>query len=521
MRLVAATSNKGLLPPLSGGLFPTLWPADHGDSARRKYVLDGGLPNNLDPSKISTLENPELPYPQWMYTRGAEDLFVYGVPDRLLDTPYFARVDPQTLEIKQKIDLPWILYMGGALVHANGDVYLVQGPHLYRFPGGDLSRAQSRMLPQLNGMFTQYNGLTVTDDGMLILKGWSINAREMAIFRPRLLAMTFGLSTLGAGAALGLRSAGLPTPLALAAGLSFPAAPFLFMGLKGLSSGASWQAFFRREETGRLLLVNPETLDIEQAVVPPERLAYGRMSMAPIGLEAELGQAATEGEYLVIPGDEHIHRWIYRGGRLNYDSDWTERYRRWGDGSFSGTGPAIWRQHALYTDNTAPMDLGTGYRGYRKSLEDCAPQEVAQLTQGAPGFMFWSTVIDPTRDLAFTWDSASGWIEARGATDFKRRWRVSSFNTDCATLQASHGHLYATDHSEHLPPRALMQSVARRPQWPHIKKDLIILSADDGHELLRLPLGAGSPVMGMLVPGYHNDLYVSTRRALCRVHQGD
>ena len=57
---VAASRQTFDVPPRSGGLFPTVWPADHGDTARRKFVVDGGLPEAIDPERIRTVSNAEL-----------------------------------------------------------------------------------------------------------------------------------------------------------------------------------------------------------------------------------------------------------------------------------------------------------------------------------------------------------------------------------------------------------------------------------------------------------------------------
>lgn len=184
-------------PRRSGGLFPTLWPADHGDTARRKFVVDGGLPAELDPDRIRTIVNPDLPYVQWMYTRGQAERFVYGVPGAPGQKAYFAKIDARTLEIRQKRELPRSLYIGGALIHRDGHVYLVHGPRLYRFDDGDLDCATEASLPSVNGVFTQYNGMHVTEDGMLFVKGWAMDRHELGMMRP--LVIAFLVAFLGAG----------------------------------------------------------------------------------------------------------------------------------------------------------------------------------------------------------------------------------------------------------------------------------------------------------------------------------
>ena len=68
--------------------------------------------------------------------------------------------------------------------------------------------------------------------------------------------------------------------------------------------------------------------------------------------------------------------------------------------------------------------------------------------------------------------------------------------------------------------REYMQSVSSRPRWPDIRKSFVVLDAANGSELLRAPLGAASPVASMVVPGPHDDVFVSTRPALVRILSG-
>ncbi|MEZ5292909.1 MAG: hypothetical protein R2745_17645 [Vicinamibacterales bacterium] len=140
-------------PRRSSGLYRTLWPADHADTARRKFVTGRGLPEALDPHRIRTT-NAALPYVQWMYTRGDGERYCYGVPGTPGESAYLARVEARTLRVRQKVALPRSLYIGGALCHRNGHVYLVHGPRLYRFDDGDLDRRTMTALPMVNGLFT-------------------------------------------------------------------------------------------------------------------------------------------------------------------------------------------------------------------------------------------------------------------------------------------------------------------------------------------------------------------------------
>jgi len=519
----ASLEERVEVPPRSAGLYDTLWPADHGDTARRKFVVGGGLPAALDPARIKTIENPDLPYVQWMYTRNGDERFVYGVPGAPGEKAYLARIDSRTLAIRQKRFLPRSLYIGGALMHANGHVYLVHGPRLYRFDRGDLDRATEVGLPAVNGLFTQYNGMHVTEDGMLLVKGWAMDIHEAAMLRPLVLPMT-GIGML-AGAAIGvllrlLLGAGVG-PLAMT--LFAMAGPLMLAAILALATDTSWREFFRPHHTGHLLVIDPDTLAVRQQLAPPERCAYARTALVPADPAAEMTAPSAGGEapdeWLVIPGDEHIMRWRYRHGRLAYDPSWTERYRRWGDGSFPGTGPCVYRHIVYYTDNTFPVGLTNGYRLFRKALDGGAPQASVELSGADPGFMFYAVVVSPKQGDILVWDTYKGFLEARRLSDLARHWRVSIRNTDCLTVAADRDHVYVTDHSEGLGLRELMESVSSKPKWPHIRKSFVVLDAANGRELLRVPLGSASPVASMVVPGPHDDVFVCTRPALVRVYQ--
>lgn len=519
--MIATDTDALCVPRRSGGLLPTLWPADHGDTARRKFVVEGGLPADLDPARIQTIENADLPYVQWMYTRGPDERFVYGVPGAPGQKAYLAKIDARTLKIWQKRELPKSLYIGGALMHRNGHVYLVHGPHLYRFDQGDLDRATETDLPAVNGVFTQYNGMHVTEEGSLLLKGWAMDHHELDMMRPLVAAF------LGAGVLLGAVLALVVHLLvgggALALGLVTLVGPLVLAGLLTAMTGTSWVEFFRPRHTGHLLLIDPDTLAIRDRLSPPERCAYARTALVPANAEDEMEPAplgtGVPDEWLVIAGDERIMRWRVHEGRMTYDPTWTEQYRRWGDGTFPGTGPCVYRHVTYYTDNTFPVGLEGGYRLFRKELDGNAPQTSVNVSGAAPGFMFFAVVVSPKQGDILIWDTNGAFLEARRLSDLQRRWRVEIRNTDCLTVAADRDHIYVTDHSAGLGLQEYMQSVSSRPSWPDIEKSFVVLHAGDGKELLRVPLGKASPIASMIVPGPHDDVFVATRPALVRVYQ--
>jgi hypothetical protein len=506
----AGFTNNELTPTppyRSRGLFTTAWPTDHGDTARQKYTVGAGLPAQFDADQVQQLRNDELPYPQWMYTRHTDELYVYGSSPTWQQAPYFAKVDAQTLEVRQRIELPKILYIGGALMHADGDVFLVHGSTLTRFAGGDLSKLTQIRLSLVNGTLTQYNGMLVGDDGRLLLKGWALTRQDVGFF-PQIVWVGAAMVLLvGIMSMLVLRKLlGLRPVAAWAGGVTLGfAAPFVVAGAAGFSL---WKAM-APGIASHLLVIDPHSLEIVQTLIPPERLPFGRMAMYPDG---------TGGEWLVVPGDEFVHRWHYDTAGLEPSPAWSERYRTAGDGSFPGTGPSIFDNQVYYTDNTFPVDLGAGYRLYRKELVDSTAQTTVNLSPDKPGYMFFSTVISPVAGAVLVWDTGNANLESRDLKTLALQWSASLVDTDCITVAADRGQVYAVDHSRNLNQAQMMSSVGRRPAWPDIEKSFVVLDAMTGQERLRVPLGSGSPVASMIVPGMNSDVFVATRDALHRIY---
>ena len=203
---------------------------------------------------------------------------------------------------------------------------------------------------------------------MLVLKGWAMDVHELEMVRPLILPF------LGLGVLLGALIAGLLRLLVgraigpVAASLIASAGPAILALLLAVGTRSSWLEFFRPRRTGHLLVIDPDSLRVRQQISPPERCAYARTALVPIDrrdeMNSDLPRSTPPDEWLVIVGDERIMRWRYHEGRLTYDPTWTESYRSWGDGSFPGTGPCVYRHVVYYTDNTFPVGLKGGYRLY-------------------------------------------------------------------------------------------------------------------------------------------------------------
>lgn len=53
------------------------WPSDHGDIARSKYTMGGGLPKDFKPEDLKSVNQDALPSAQWIYTAGENSTTIY------------------------------------------------------------------------------------------------------------------------------------------------------------------------------------------------------------------------------------------------------------------------------------------------------------------------------------------------------------------------------------------------------------------------------------------------------------
>jgi hypothetical protein len=102
--------------------------------------------------------------------RRDDELFLHGATIGPDSTAWLERVDPETLEPIARIDAlpagPW--WPGGALAHANGDLYMTQGRWCHRL-SPELELVASCELPRDR----PYNSLLALPDGRLVMKDMS------------------------------------------------------------------------------------------------------------------------------------------------------------------------------------------------------------------------------------------------------------------------------------------------------------------------------------------------------------
>ena len=412
-------------------------------------------------------------------------------------------------------------------MHENGDVYLVHGTRLYHFPQGRLSAVRERKLPLVNGFFTVYNGVTVASDGRLITKGWAVTREDVPVVPRRQIAlMLLGLLLMIGGWLLALfhpeyRIQGLVMASIL---------PLLVVG--GLRrTHTSVRRFLGPPQPGVVLVIHPESLATVSQMTPPERLAFGRMSlMRTVGEGAEMvGVAAStpragvgeaeQTEWVVAAGDTQVHRLKYEAGTLTPDLTWAEAYRKEGDGSTMGSAPTPYGDAVFLMDNVSPGRLtARQFRLFRKNLNRQGPIQCEDIAHGKTGFNFWTVAIDTTLHHVLTWDSLTGQVSAHRTDILERVWETTAHSTDCLTVAGDRGHVYTAIYDGELVLAEFRRMFDVSPPGQGFHKFLLVLDAATGAEILRFPLGQTAPTMSMIMPGLHGDVFVGTRPGLVRVY---
>ncbi len=190
-------------------LYPTDYPTERKNLNGTNSLMGVGFSRDVTVDKI-VVDSIEMPYPVLLYTRDTDEVFVLGgtpmaianyvsfidglPPGENETAPYIAKFNPETGEIVY-LDLDrgtGIPYLGGALVHADGYVYVVFQNHLYRLEPESMVIETSVDLPT-DGPGTVYNGLLVGRSGQLILKAMNFGNGEptLSLIDPETLETVF------------------------------------------------------------------------------------------------------------------------------------------------------------------------------------------------------------------------------------------------------------------------------------------------------------------------------------------
>ena len=173
------------------GYYPSAWPVECGGPRRQKLVGSPGpalRPGDLLASTVRDMGG----WAVMLVQRGPGELFVQGGAGVSLDrlpphhtvdgdsAGWVERIDPVTLEtLARSPSLPsgGHLWCGAIVVHANGDLYVVNGRYCHRLnPACEI--VAERELP-VDG---PYNGLLVLSDGHLVMKNLGYREGEPCLW---------------------------------------------------------------------------------------------------------------------------------------------------------------------------------------------------------------------------------------------------------------------------------------------------------------------------------------------------
>ncbi|MBN1260587.1 MAG: hypothetical protein JXB35_07895 [Anaerolineae bacterium] len=221
--VITARGNASDQPGYRVSLYDTVWPTDMANLNRSNCVVNAGLPRNVTADTVA-IESVEMPYPVFAYTRDEDEVFVIGGTSFVLDryvseidgmgdlgvlqgqsAPHITKYNPFTGE-QTRLELDRGAgsgYVGGALVHANGYVYVVFQSHLYKIEPESMTIERSVDMPLAPGLasrFTIYNGLSTSSTGELVTKYWSLasDASSFFLIDPDTLEITAQLDYPGA-----------------------------------------------------------------------------------------------------------------------------------------------------------------------------------------------------------------------------------------------------------------------------------------------------------------------------------
>lgn len=193
-----STAQSDPQPGYRASLYDTVWPADMANLNRSNSVVNAGFPRGTRSENVM-IETVEMPFPAFAYTKDDDEIFVLGGTPLALDNfvsnmdgmppgetktmPHLTKYTPSTGEL-QRLNLTsgtTVPYVGGALVHVNGYIYVVSQAHLYKIDADTMTVAKSVDLPTVaspNEEKTAYNGLATSRNGNLLTKFFALGGIE-------------------------------------------------------------------------------------------------------------------------------------------------------------------------------------------------------------------------------------------------------------------------------------------------------------------------------------------------------
>lgn len=581
---------KQALASSRASLQTSTWPIDHGDVSRSKYVFNAGLPGDVRAEDIKIVSNNQLLGAQWLYTGGSKSEFIYLIRGDAMKGYTAGKLDSTTLEVLQEYPLEKAVYTGGMLIHRNGHVYCIHSNKLYMFYNGDLSNTTMRVLPtKLNSGLVCTNGMLVTKDGYLVVKQWALHIGDIFLFglgKSEIFKAFFAILLISITTMLFMvrhkKTKAFQPVKAVLLGVVVGCVLFgsilclIWFKMLGSYNPIRYFAegfFSPYSGGGELKLIDPITLEVKAAATLPERCSFARMAISTV-----TNSEGVEEDAIVLLGDEAVHqyRWRPSSSELFWIPAWSKEYRRAGDGSFPGTGPAIFNDTTYFTDNTFPVFLGKKtYSMFSMSMSkvphETKANEVVDIQTNvhylaadkisipqsddathflakrhnfpkAPavpvadpaaskqgGFMFWSISIfpqiaDKSEGHAIVWDSARYLVQARSLENITNiHWELKNVrNSDCITNVVDRQHVYVNDYSE-APTETNDWMGAVTGSISHFRqstKYFLVIDAATGKEIVRkaLPEGGNGVNPSLLVPGANNDVFIGTTKGIVRLY---
>ncbi len=262
--------------PIIGVWYPTVAPYEGGSGSERDHLFAAACtPFQLNPAvghpAIEVRRALDLPRLYNAVTRARDQIFALGGAYGKIDAengPFVVALDPGTLQRRWMTRLPGMSaedwnYPGVLGVHRNGDLYAIYSHRLARLdPATGAVKAVLELPTNQSPSDVSYNGFVLLHDGMLVAK--SIH-----------------------------REPGCTAP--------------------------DFQAFLQCKTTGvaasNLVVVDPERMTILDQAVAEEHIRF-RVTVA---------QGEQE-DLIYLPGETRIHRYHWRGGRLQADANWRPEY---------------------------------------------------------------------------------------------------------------------------------------------------------------------------------------------------
>ena len=199
---ISDTAQTAEQPGYRASLYATTWPVDMANLNRSNAVVGAGLPLGFSCEDVR-VDTVKIPFPVFAYTRDLDEVFVLGglpgvlsgyvadidgLPSGSSPTePHLTKYNPQTGETI-KLDLTMgdgFAYIGGALVHENGYVYVISQAYIYKINPDSMTVAAGRALPKApipRNFLTIYNGLSTSSSGHLLTKYFSPNVDASTFF---------------------------------------------------------------------------------------------------------------------------------------------------------------------------------------------------------------------------------------------------------------------------------------------------------------------------------------------------